>query len=29
MDIPDEYEDAIAEWCEHRDAPGYKWRDDS
>ena len=22
----DEYEDAIAEWCEHRDAPDYKWR---
>ena len=23
----DEYEDAVAEWCEHRDDPDYKWRD--
>ena len=23
----DEYEDAVAEWCEHRDEPDYKWRD--
>ncbi len=23
----DEYEDLIATWCEHRDDPDYKWRD--
>jgi len=22
-----EYEDAVAEWCEHHDDPDYKWRD--
>ncbi len=24
----DEYEDSIAEWCEHREDPEYKWRTD-